>query len=109
MRGVHLNCDNDCQHTEFYIALYSSEMFIHNQWPFPRPLSALSPQLKGSLGIVATVTALTGIILHSLDGAWIMLNFNWDYPYYYVYQQDWVCPNYYSFCTFVGQEMFVNW
>uniref|UniRef100_A0A674E7F1 Uncharacterized protein n=1 Tax=Salmo trutta TaxID=8032 RepID=A0A674E7F1_SALTR len=47
--------------------------------------------VKGPLGmnVVATVTALTGIILHSLDGAGIMLNYNWDYPYCYVCQQYW--------------------
>eukprot|EP00063_Salmo_salar_P014807 XP_013989642.1 PREDICTED: membrane-spanning 4-domains subfamily A member 4A-like [Salmo salar] len=49
--------------------------------------------VEGSLGmnVVATVTALTGIILHSLDSAGIMLYC--DYPYHYPHdfcQQYWV-------------------
>nr|XP_046161853.1 membrane-spanning 4-domains subfamily A member 4A-like [Oncorhynchus gorbuscha] len=55
--------------------------------------------VKGSLGmnVVATVTALTGTILHSLDSAGILYRYYCDYPGYpsyntpsYVCQQYWV-------------------
>ncbi|XP_031683032.1 membrane-spanning 4-domains subfamily A member 4A isoform X2 [Oncorhynchus kisutch] len=52
--------------------------------------------VKGSLGmnVVATVTALTGTILHSLDSA-VMYNYYCDYPDYPSYYP----PSYFNYTT----------